>query len=196
MYILPAGCYFRVFCMVAQHHSGACDLEAWGTMWFWSWPIRRHGYRCLRVRMLLMHLIYLLSSCHHKQFWHDVAGAARGVPNNALPWLVDGDTGLALVTRNGQKEIMTLANAICQSVSQTGVSEIGIVDHDMEPKMKAGSMEQKVFFVTVILVWISCYCCHTCFQHFVLTGWYGIGLALWSEAENEGKCIHAAEAER
>ena len=51
-----------------------------------------------------------------------------------------------IVSQNGQKEIMPLAGAICQSVSQTGVSEIGILDHDMDPKMKAGSMLQVWYF--------------------------------------------------
>lgn len=62
----------------------------------------------------------------------------RGSANDYLPWLLESDlTVLSLLDGSNAKVLKCLAQVACDVTSSTGVTELSLVDHDMDALLNA-----------------------------------------------------------
>ena len=54
-----------------------------------------------------------------------------------VPWFVNDDRTLVCDTTSGSKTLNTLADVLCEVTKSRGVTEVRVVDHGLQPKMKA-----------------------------------------------------------
>lgn len=62
-----------------------------------------------------------------------LAGEARGNPQGSIPWLVGKDSQLVVHCSDDGKKVVPLALAIHKGVQHTGVTELNMADHDLQP---------------------------------------------------------------
>ncbi|CAL1141604.1 unnamed protein product [Cladocopium goreaui] len=53
-----------------------------------------------------------------------------------VPWFVNDDRTLVCDTTSGSKTLNTLADVLCEVTKSRGVTEVRVVDHGLQPKMK------------------------------------------------------------
>ena len=54
-----------------------------------------------------------------------------------VPWFVNDDRMLVCDTTSGSKKLNTLADVLCDVTKSRGVTEVRVVEHGLQPKMKA-----------------------------------------------------------
>ena len=80
-----------------------------------------------------------------KYYLHPAAGATAST--ECLPWHVVDDKSLVcwVKSQNGAptKTLHSVADLLCSITRERGVTEVRMVDHDLDPKVKVGFCVQK-----------------------------------------------------
>lgn len=65
----------------------------------------------------------------------------RSTQTTCVPWFINDDRAVLCDTTSGSKTLSTLAEVVCNVTKLRGVTEVRVVDHSLQAKMKAISVQ-------------------------------------------------------